>query len=93
MLAWLATHEPISLAPTRWALQPKDSLRMRLTRQVHAEPSDASATLLYSLTEDWWDADVLAALGVYRTDIGFVIRWAPVPTVLHGPRLRKHTRA
>lgn len=64
MLAWLATHEPISLAATRWALQPKDWLRTRLTRQVHAEPSDASATLLYSLTEDRWDPDVLAALGV-----------------------------
>ena len=33
----------------RWALQPKDWIRARLTGEFHAEPSDASATLLYDL--------------------------------------------
>lgn len=64
MLAWLAKHERDSYLATRWALQPKDWLRMRLTGQAHSEPSDASATLLYDISTDAWDVDVLSALGL-----------------------------
>ncbi|MBA2770045.1 MAG: xylulose kinase, partial [Sporichthyaceae bacterium] len=64
LLGWLARHEPASFAATRWALQPKDWVRARLTGEVRAEPSDASATLLYDIPGDRWDHDVLAALGV-----------------------------
>lgn len=64
LLAWLARHEPEAHAATRWALQPKDWLRARLTGQFRAEPSDASATLLYDLDGDRWDTDVVAALGL-----------------------------
>ena len=62
MLGWLAHHEPDRLRETRWALQPKDWLRHQLTGEVHAEPSDASATLLYDLVADDWDRDVVDAL-------------------------------
>lgn len=62
MLAWLATHEPGSYADMRWALQPKDWLRAQLSGQFATEPSDASATLLYDLAGDNWDAEVLHAL-------------------------------
>src|SRR5215210_8802393 len=53
-LLWLRDHEPDTYASARWSLQPKDWLRMRLTGDVAAEPSDASATLLYDLPADDW---------------------------------------
>jgi Sugar (pentulose and hexulose) kinases len=64
MLAWLAQHEKRTYASVRWALQPKDWVRARLTGAFLAEPSDASATLLYDIFGDTWDADVVAALGL-----------------------------
>jgi xylulokinase len=64
MLAWLACHEPDSYKTARWALQPKDWLRAQLTGRYATEPSDASATLLYDLTADAWDSQVVDALGL-----------------------------
>jgi xylulokinase len=64
MLAWLAANEPAAYAATRWALQPKDWLRAQLTGRFATEPSDASATLLYDVAGDTWDADVIDALGL-----------------------------
>jgi xylulokinase len=64
MLAWLAAHEGSTYAAMRWALQPKDWVRAQLTGQFFAEPSDASATLLYDVLGDGWDGDVAAALGL-----------------------------
>jgi xylulokinase len=64
MLKWIAEHEPRTYAEARWALQPKDWLRARLTGEVHAEPSDASATLLYDVIGDRWDLEVVGALGL-----------------------------
>ena len=66
MLAWLAAEEPSAYAAMRWALQPKDWLRARLTGEFHSEPSDASGTLLYDVVADRWDDDVIAALGLER---------------------------
>ena len=64
LLIWIAEHEPRTYAEARWALQPKDWLRARLTGEVHAEPSDASATLLYDVMGDRWDREVVSALGL-----------------------------
>ena len=64
LLLWIAEHEPRTYAEARWALQPKDWLRARLTGEVHAEPSDASATLLYDVMGDRWDREVVSALGL-----------------------------
>ncbi len=64
MLAWLAVHEPDAYAATHRALQPKDWLGAQLTGRIATEPSDASATLLYDLAHDTWDADVVRALGL-----------------------------
>ena len=64
MLAWLAAEEHDTYARTRWALQPKDWLRLQLTGETAAEPSDASATLLYDLVADTWDKDVVDGLGL-----------------------------
>jgi xylulokinase len=64
MLKWIAENEPRTYREARWALQPKDWLRTRLTGEVHAEPSDASATLLYDVLDDRWDLEVMSALGL-----------------------------
>ena len=64
LLSWLTHHEPGVYAATRWALSPKDWLRSRLTDEFFAEPSDASATLLYDLTTDSWDEQVVDVLGL-----------------------------
>jgi xylulokinase len=64
LLVWIAENEPRTYAEARWALPPKDWLRARLTGEFHAEPSDASATLLYDVIGDRWDLEVVSALGL-----------------------------
>jgi xylulokinase len=64
LLMWIAENEPRTYTEARWALPPKDWLRTRLTGEVHAEPSDASATLLYDVIGDRWDLEVVSALGL-----------------------------
>src|SRR2546425_1747301 len=66
LMCWLADHEPAAYQATRWTLQPKDWLRLCLTDSVAADPSDASATLLYDLPADHWADDIIAALGLRR---------------------------
>jgi xylulokinase len=66
LLCWVVDYEASVYQSTRWALQPKDWLRLRLTDSVAADPSDASATLLYDLPADHWADDVIAALGLRR---------------------------
>ena len=63
-LLWLRRHEPEAYGSARWALQPKDWLRLRLTGEAASEPSDASATLLYDLVSDRWSYPVAEALGL-----------------------------
>lgn len=63
-LLWLRENEPASYRAARWALQPKDWIRLRLTGEAAAEPSDASATLLYDLEADGWAWPVVEALGL-----------------------------
>lgn len=63
-LLWLKTHEPKLLASSRWALLPKDWLRLQLTGEVYSDPSDASGTLLYDLQRDTWALDLLETLGL-----------------------------
>lgn len=65
-LLWLKEHEPSTYDRAGWALQPKDWLRWRLTGLAAAEPSDASATLLYDVRADLWAEDVVEALGLRR---------------------------
>ncbi len=67
-LLWLREYEPGAYDSARWALQPKDWLRFRLTGEVSGEPSDASATLLYDLPSDGWSGEVAQALGL-RPDL------------------------
>jgi len=61
-LLWLRDREPDAYTSARWALQPKDWLRMRFTGEAATEPSDASATLLYDLLADDWSYAVAEEL-------------------------------
>lgn len=63
-LLWLARHEPEAVESARWALQPKDWIRLRMTGVAATDPSDASATLLYDIPADAWAEDVLHSLGL-----------------------------
>jgi xylulokinase len=64
ILRWLARHEPATVAAARWALQPKDWLRLRLTGEAATDPTDASGTLLFDLARGTWATALVAALGV-----------------------------
>jgi xylulokinase len=63
-LLWLREHERPAYRSAHWALQAKDWLRLRLIHEAATEPSDASATLLYDLTTDYWAKDVCAELDI-----------------------------
>lgn len=63
-LLWLKENEPEIYNEARWALQPKDWVRFKLTGHANAEPSDASATLLYDLEKDSWSKEVVEQLGL-----------------------------
>src|SRR5829696_6325728 len=67
-LLWLRDQEPDAYTSARWALQPKDWLRMRFTGEVASEPSDASATLLYDLLADDWAYAQAEIIGL-RTEL------------------------
>lgn len=64
IVAWLGRHEPRAVDAARWALSPKDWIRLRLTGVAATDPSDASATLLYDVPGDRWGDDIAAAVGV-----------------------------
>jgi xylulokinase len=68
ILLWLSRHEPEIYRQARWALQPKDWLRLRLTSSAATDPTDASGTLLFDLARGAWAGDVMAALGL-RADL------------------------
>ncbi|HEY9875043.1 MAG TPA: xylulokinase [Candidatus Obscuribacterales bacterium] len=63
-LLWLRGHEATVYTEARWALQPKDWLRLRMTGEVATEPSDASGTLLYDVVSDNWANDAISALNL-----------------------------
>jgi xylulokinase len=65
-IMWLIANEPDAWARTRWVVQPKDALRVRLTGIVGSDVSDASATLLFDLRARKWAADVCDKLGIDR---------------------------
>jgi len=79
ILLWLSRFDGAALAAARWALQPKDWLRARMTGVVLTEPSDASATLLYDVPGDRWDTEVMVALGLDPAWFAPLGSWAGEP--------------
>ncbi len=65
-LLWLREHEADKYSTARWALQPKDWVRMQLTGEAAGDPSDASATLLYDVPADDWAWSIVDRLGLRR---------------------------
>lgn len=63
-IAWVREHEPEVFASTRYALQPKDWLRVALGGALATDPSDASGTLLANVATGTWDAQALAWAGL-----------------------------
>src|ERR1700694_4000358 len=61
-LLWLRDNERPLYRQAHWAFEPKDWLRLRLIHEAATEPSDASATLLYDLTSDYWAKDIIDEL-------------------------------
>jgi xylulokinase len=64
ILRWLVTHEPENVKAARWALQPKDWVRLRLTGLAATDPTDASGTLLFDLAAGTWATGLIGALGL-----------------------------
>lgn len=63
-LLWLRERDATVYTEARWALQPKDWLRLRMTGEVATEPSDASGTLLYDVVSDNWATEAIWALNL-----------------------------
>jgi xylulokinase len=61
LLRWIVQNEPQSARKTRWALQPKDWLRVALGGAVATDPSDACATALAD-PAGVWDLALLTQL-------------------------------
>lgn len=67
LVAWLAHHEPATLARAAAVLLPKDALRAALVPGAAAavtERSDASATLLWDVPGERWSLPAVAAAGI-----------------------------
>jgi xylulokinase len=63
-LVWLAEFEPDALRRATWLLGAKDWLRLRMTGVAGAEPTDASATLLFDVPSRRWSHATCAAFGI-----------------------------
>ena len=63
-LFYLRETKPEALGGVRWALQPKDGLRYRLTGEVASEASDASGTLLFDVAGGGWLDGLMVRLGL-----------------------------
>src|SRR5215210_2907338 len=83
-LLWLRDREPETYTSARWALQPKDWLRMRMTGEAATEPSDASATLLYDLPADDWSYATVEKLGLRAELLAPLVPSACVAGTLRG---------
>ncbi len=63
-LAWLARHEPASLAQARTLLAAKDFLRLHLCGERVTDVSDAAGTWLLDQARRDWSERAIAAVGV-----------------------------
>jgi xylulokinase len=86
VLCWLARHEPDALRAARWALPPKDWVRLRLTGQAATEPTDASGTLLFDQVRGVWAGELIEAVGLPADKLPPILESAEVAgRLLPGP--------
>ena len=67
-LLWVRDQEPHNYARIRFAMLPKDYIRLRLCGEIGTDASDASGTLLFDPAADDWNRELATRLGI-RTDI------------------------
>ncbi len=79
---WVQTHEPDFWKQVQTVLLPKDYLRFRLTGEFHAEPSDASSTLLLDVRARDWSDEILNLIGVRRDQLPPIVESNAVSGVL-----------
>ncbi|MBM4040468.1 MAG: xylulokinase [Planctomycetes bacterium] len=65
---WLLRHEPETLARSATLVLPKDYIRLRLTRQVGTDVTDAASTLLFDVAGRRWSEEMARAVGI-RPDL------------------------
>ena len=63
-LLWLRKHKPEVYGQIATVLLPKDYIRYRFTDELSTEPSDASATLAFSVRDRDWCRELIRRLGL-----------------------------
>ncbi len=63
---WLIRHEPETIARTATLLLPKDYIRLRLTRHVGTDVTDAASTLLFDVAGRCWSPEMARVVGIAR---------------------------
>ena len=61
---WLLRHEHDTIWHTNSLLLPKDYIRMRLTRQVATDVTDAASTLLFDVANRCWSDEMVSLVGI-----------------------------
>ncbi|MDQ7025867.1 MAG: xylulokinase [Anaerolineae bacterium] len=63
-LLWLKTHHPTLLNDTKYAILPKDYVRLQMTGQIHSEPSDAASSALFDIRTSQWSRHIIEKVGL-----------------------------
>lgn len=61
---WLARHERDTIWHTNNLVLPKDYIRLRLTRQIATDVSDAASTLLFDVANRRWSDEMIELVGI-----------------------------
>lgn len=77
-MLWMASNEPSVYRRAAAVVQPKDAIRLRLTGELAADVSDASATLLFDLQRRDWSDELCRRLGIDRSVLAPVLE-SPAP--------------
>ena len=63
-LLWVREVEPHNYRRTRYAILPKDYLKLKLSDRITSDYSDASATLAFDIKQGSWSREILQRLDV-----------------------------
>ena len=58
-LLWVREVEPHNYRRTRYAILPKDYLKLKLSDRITSDYSDASATLAFDIKQGSWSREIL----------------------------------
>ena len=63
-LLWLQKHRPDVFGQAHYTVFPKDYVRLKMTGQVHGEPSDAVSSALFDVRTRQWSEKIIGAVGL-----------------------------